>query len=189
MTSIASAVGTNFVSFAAIIIAVISVVFQRQQTLIMAKQVERDITRELNVSEVPEGMPESALRKVLNRRLSDLRVQMKNEFGQRIERIEAALDAGHIRDCMSVAADALHVMGDYKTAAAEFTDSVGRMAAIEDAVREVQRTLDGVQRGIGSPALARAQIRGIAELLLSMASAEASVPEWQARQAPFESPD
>jgi hypothetical protein len=153
----------------AIVTAVVSALYLRRQTIIMAaqvdKQIEIKITRDL---EAPEGVIDNKLRAFLNRRLSDVRVQLRTEFSSfssRLEQVEHTLEHSHIED-------AVKLWSDQKEAVDVAKDSGSKVYDLEREIREMQQVVVNLQRGIGNQVMIRTQIRGIAEHLLMMTNQE-----------------
>lgn len=152
------------------ITAISSAWHQRRQTLIMGRQWERQLARDLDAPE--DSVRASELRGVLNRRLGDVRRQLRDEFNPKldsidwkIENIERTLDDSNIRQSVKVVTDAVHVMSTYK-------ESAEKIDIHDHELQSLQHAVEAVRRSIADPATARTQIRGIAEQLLKMVNAD-----------------
>ena len=164
----------------AILTAIASVLYLRRQTLLMAaqvdKQIEIKITRDLDA---PEGVVDNTLRAFLNKRLSDIRSQMRQEFGSgfqelgaRVNSLERILEDSHVVDRKDIAEDALRLLSDQKDAMELVKGSNSKLSALEQEIQSLQRAMEDIRNGVGNHAMVRAQIRGIAEQLLRMTTIE-----------------
>ena len=153
----------------AILTAIFSVVYQRRQTLLMASQVDRavevKITRDLDA---PEGAIDNKLRAFLNRRLGDIRSQMRQEFGQSLDEIRHVLEESHVTDRRDIAVDSMRLLSDQKDAVNDFREFSSKVSILENELQTLQQSIEDIRNGIGNQAMIRAQIRGIAEQLLHM---------------------
>jgi len=152
-----------------ILTAVVSLFIQLRQTRVMESQVDRaievKITRELDA---PDGAIDSKLRAFLNRRLSDIRKQMRDEFSQRLDEIIRILEDSHITDRKDIAVDSLRLLSEQKDATASFMEVNSKVSVIEHDIQALQQAVEDIQHGVGNQAMARAQIRQIAQQLLQM---------------------
>jgi hypothetical protein len=168
MSDIATIIG-SIGGTVAILTAIFSVLYLRRQTLLMAAQVDKEIeikiTRDLDA---PEGVIDSKLRTFLNKRLGDIRTQMRQEFTPRFEEIERVLDESHIRERRDIAVDSLRLYNDQKDAVEGFRESSSKVSALEHEIQVLQKAIKDIRTGVGNQAMVRAQIRGIAEQLLAM---------------------
>lgn len=175
ITSIIATIG-GAIAIPATISTVFSGLYQRRQTQLMEAQVDRQIevtiTRDLDA---PEGAIDGKLRAFLNRRLSDIRTQMRQEFGQRLDDITRILEDSHVMERKDIAANALTLYTDQRDAVAKFEESNNRMGALEQQVQALQRAVEDIRNGVGNQAMVRAQIHGIAEQLLRMTGQEYGV--------------
>jgi len=153
----------------AIVTAIVSAIYLRRQTILMAaqvdKQVEIKITRDL---EAPEGVIDNKLRAFLNRRLADVRSQLRTEFSSfssRLEQVEHTLEHSHIDDVAKL-------WSDQKEAVDVAKDSSSKVYDLERQIGDLQQVVEDLQRGVGNQAMIRTQIRGIAEQLLRMTNPE-----------------
>ena len=172
MFEVASVVGIVGGSIG-ILTAVVSLFFQLRQTRVMESQVDRaievKITRELDA---PEGAIDSKLRAFLNRRLSDIRTQMRQEFSQRLDEIIRMIEDSHIADRRDIAMDAVTLLSDQKGAVADFKEFNGKVSILESEIQTLQQAVEDIRNGVGNQAMVRAQIRGIAQQLLHMSGQE-----------------
>ncbi|HZC04972.1 MAG TPA: hypothetical protein VE338_04965 [Ktedonobacterales bacterium] len=161
-----------------ILTAISSVIYQRRQTLLMAaqvdKQIEIKITRDLDA---PEGTIDNKLRSFLNRRLGDIRFQMRQEFGSglqeqrtQIEELRRILEDSHIIERKDIAEDALRLLSDQKDAMDIVKASNNKLSTVEQEIQSLQQVIEDIRNGVGNQAMVRTQIRGIAEQLLRMTS-------------------
>lgn len=156
-----------------ILTAVVSLFIQLRQTRVMESQVDRaievKITRELDA---PEGVIDSKLRAFLNRRLSDIRKQMRDEFSQPLDEIIRILEDSHITDRKDIAVDSLRLLSEQKDAVASFMEVNSKVGVLEHDIQALQQAVEDIQHGVGNQAMARAQIRQIAQQLLQMTGQE-----------------
>ena len=157
----------------AIITALVSAWYQRRQAQIMESQVDRQIevkiTRDL---EAPESAINSELRLFVSKRLGDVRGQMRQEFGQRLDDIDRMLAESHIMERRDIAEDSLRVLSDQKDAMEIVKASNGKLNTLNDEMKALQQVVEDIRQGVGNQAMVRAQIRGIAEQLLRMTNQE-----------------
>lgn len=153
----------------AIFTALFSVLYLRRQTLLMAtqvdKQVEIKITRDLDA---PEGVIDNKLRAFINRRLNDVRTQLRtdiNVFSTRLEQVEHQLEHSHIDDVAKL-------WSDQRDAVDVARDSSSKVYDLERELRNLQQVVEDMQQGVGNQTMIRTQIRGIAEQLLRMTNQE-----------------
>lgn len=161
MVELSSVIG-SIGGIVAVITAVFSVLYLRRQTLLMATQVDKEI--EIKISrdlEAPEGVIDNKLRTFLNRRLNDVRVQLRQELGSRIEQVERTLDHSHIQD-------AVKLWSDQKEAVDRAKESIGKVNVLEHEIQGLQQIVEDMRSGVGNQGMIRTQIRGIAEQLLRM---------------------
>lgn len=153
--------------------AIATIYFMMRQTRAMEstvdKAVEVKITRDL---EAPGSEIDSKLRAYLNRRLGDVRTQLRQELQPQIDEISNILDQKHIRDGRDIAAESISVLYDQKDAIEIVKASNGKLSALENEIRELQQAMDDIKNGVGNQAMVRTQIRGIAEQLLKMTMQE-----------------
>ena len=156
-----------------ILTAVVSLFLQLRQTRVMESQVDRaievKITRDLDA---PEGVIDNKLRAFLNRRLSDIRAQMRQEFGQRLDELTRVLEDSHVMDRKDIAFDSLHLLSEQKDATASFMEVNGKVSVLEHDIQVLQQAIEDIQHGVGNQVMARAQIRQIAQQLLQMTGQE-----------------
>ncbi len=156
-----------------VLAAILSVIYQRRQTRLMEGQVDRaievKITRDLDA---PEGVIDNKLRAFLNRRLSDIRTQMRQEFSQRLDEIIRMIEDSHIADRRDIAVDAVTLLSDQKGAVADFKEFNGKVSILESEIQTLQQAVEDIRNGVGGQAMVRAQIRGIAQQLLHMSGQE-----------------
>ena len=156
----------------AILTAIFSVVNLRRQTLLMASQVDKEIeikiTRDL---EAPEGV-DTKLRTFLNRRLNDVRNQMRLEFNPQLDEINRILRDSHLVDRRDIMEDTLRLLADEKDAVEAAKESSSKVQVLESEIQALQQTVDDIRNGIGNDTMVQAQIRGIAEQLLRMTRRE-----------------
>lgn len=153
----------------AIFTALFSVLYLRRQTLLMAtqvdKQVEIKITRDLDA---PEGVIDNKLRTFINRRVNDVRTQLRtdiNAFSTRLEQVEHNLEHSHIDDVAKL-------WSDQRDAVDVARDSSSKVYDLERELRNLQQVVEDMQQGVGNQTMIRTQIRGIAEQLLRMTNQE-----------------
>lgn len=159
-----------------------SVVYQRRQTQLMAVGLEKSF----EISEGETGTEsERKLRAVINKRLSENRVKLRQEFVPRLDRLEQILDDNHIKDCGSNLATLIRLLDDQqdiKDLADDATRKHTEIMTVQERVlaetgrysadiathgREIevlQQQLEDLQNGI------RTQIRAITQHLLQMTS-------------------
>lgn len=169
MTGIVGTVVGIIGGVVAILTAIFSVVYLRRQTLLMASQVDRaievKITRDLDA---PEGVIDTKLRAFLNRRLSDIRSQMRQEFGQSFDEIRRILAESHVIDRRDIAVDSMRLLSDQKDAVNDFKEFSTKVGVLENEIQILQQAIEDIHNGVGNQAMVRAQIRGIAEQLLHL---------------------
>lgn len=188
MAEIASIVGTVG-GVVAVLTAIFSVIYLRKQTLLMASQVDKEIevkiTRDL---EAPEGV-DTKLRSYLNRRLSDVRTTLRQEYGPRLDgserKLEDHLRGHHDTGQRDIAQDALKLLSKQQDAVEGFEESnskvsvleheIQKIGMLEDEIQALQQTVRDIRSGVGNQGMVRAQIRGIAEQLLSMTGQDEGV--------------
>lgn len=129
------------------------------------KAIEVKITRDLDA---PEGVIDTQLRAFSNRRLSDTRTQMRQEFGQSFDAIKRILDESHVTDRRDLAVDTVRLLSGQKDAVEHFKKFNSKVSMLENEIRVLQQAIEDIQNGVGNQAMVRAQIRGIAQQLLEM---------------------
>lgn len=171
MSAVTTTIGT-IGGVIAILTAIFSLLYLRRQTQLMAAQLDKEIeikiTRDLDA---PEGI-DNKIRTVLNRRLSDVRSQMRQEFNPRFDEIHRILDESHLGQRRDIAEDSLRLLADQKDAVEGFKESTNKVNMLEHEIQELQQTVDDIRNGVGNQAMVRAQIRGIAEQLMRLTGSE-----------------
>lgn len=156
-----------------ILTGVFSLVYLRRQTQLMADQVGKEleikITRDLDA---PDSLDDSKLRAVLNRRLGDVRSQLRQEFNPRIEEIMRMLQDAHIPERKDVLEDAIRLLSVHNDALEGYAESNSKVLVLERQVQALQQATEDIRNGVGNQAMVRVQIRGIAEQLLRMTGQE-----------------
>ncbi len=158
------------------VVAVFSLLYLRRQTQIaetqLDKRIEVTITRDLDA---PEGAVNSKVRTYLNGRLSDIRRQMRDEFGARLDElgarlgvIEQGLHANHLLEYQDIVNNAVRLVNEQKDAINSFGDYQNRVATLAQDLQRLQSAYDDIRNGVGDQEMVRRQIRGIAEQLLKM---------------------
>ena len=157
----------------AIVTAIGSMLYLRRQTLHMESHVDRalevKITRDL---EAPEGVIDNTLRKFLTRRLTDVRSQLRQELGSRIDEVDARTTQVERMLGQSHIDDAVRLWADQREAVDSIKDSTDKVNVLAQEIGILQQIVTDLQSGIGNQAMVRTQIRGIAEQLLRMTSLE-----------------
>lgn len=151
------------------VVAVFSLLYLRRQTQIaetqLDKRIEVTITRDLDA---PEGAVNSKVRTYLNGRLSDIRRQMRDEFGARLGVIEQGLHANYILEYQDIVNNAVRLVNEQKDAINTFGDYQNKVATLAQDLQRLQSAYDDIRNGVGDQEMVRRQIRGIAEQLLKM---------------------
>lgn len=166
------------------VVALSSIIYQRRQTQIMEAGLERAANEDLDAPEIETGTAmEKKLRMVINKRLSENRAKMKQDFATQLERFERMLDEEHIKEYSNYITGLIQLLDDQKvikdlaldvrrmhaeviTSQERVLAETGRYSAdITSQGREIdalQQQLDNLQGGI------RTQIRAIAQHLIEM---------------------
>lgn len=157
----------------AIITAIFSMTQLHRQTLHMESQVDKaievKITRDL---EAPEGGVDSTLRVYLTKRLGDVRSQLRQELGSRIDELGSRIDRTERALAGSHIDDAVKLWADQREAVDNVRESTGKVYELEQEVRNLHQVVTDIRNGVGDQTMVRSQIRGIAEQLLRMTSLE-----------------
>jgi hypothetical protein len=185
MLDVATTVGTIGSAIVSLV-ALGSVVYQRRQTQIMEAGLERAANEDLDAPEIGTGTAmEKKLRMVINKRLSENRAKMKQDFATQLERIERMLDEEHIKEYSNYITGLIQLLDDQKvikdlagdvtkmhaeviTSEERVLAETGRysadIAAHGHELEGLQQQIENMQNGI------RTQIRTIAQQLLQMTS-------------------
>jgi hypothetical protein len=99
----------------------------------------------------------------LNKRLGDIRTQMRQESNPRLESIERVLDESYVRERRDIAVDSLRLHNDQQDAVEGFKQSNSKVSDLEREIQTLQKAIEDTRQGVGNQATVRAQIRGIAE--------------------------
>jgi flagellar capping protein FliD len=161
-----------------------SVLYQRRQTLIMEAGLDRAANEDLDSPEVKTGTAlERKLRMVINKRLSDYRTKMRQDYDPRLVRLEQMVsrydfkvyddnmrtliglldDQKNIKD---IATETREIRAEVLTAQERILAETGRysveIATHGREIESIQQHLEDLQNSI------RAQMRAIAEHMLQM---------------------
>lgn len=196
MLDVATIVG-SIVGIIGGVAGVVSSVNQHRQTRIMEIGLERAI-------EAPEGDTgtgiESKFTALVNKRLSDTRRNLRDEYRPRLERIEATLHERQSMDMGSqtiirnlseslrdgktisdIAEEARRIRGEIAAAQERILAESGRystdIAALGREVEGLQQQIEDMRNGIGYHDLVRMQIRLIGEQLLRMTSQDRTMSQ------------
>lgn len=179
MLNLTSIIDAAIFSVPALLIAYLAWREQRKQTRVMTAQVEKvveiKLTRDLGDDDTaPRSAIDSTLRNYMSSRLSKVRTDLRNEFNQRL--LELALG--------DASKEAMRVLNRQADAVEKFEASTTRVDMLVRENEALRRAIADIQNGNGTPAMVRAQIRRIAELLLGLTSEVQASDDWTALDTP-----